>query len=92
MKYGSVIVGTTTTLIVPANCARTEVILTNASDSIVVYIGQDSLVKASTGMPFYENQSRGHARGFGAYLGPIYGIVKDNGETPTADVRFWETT
>lgn len=87
MTYGSVTITSTATLIVEGNCNRKEIIITNYSDDVVVFIGQDENVTTSTGTPFYENQSRGHARGFGAYLGPIYGICSG-----TADVRYWETT
>lgn len=87
MIYGAVEITTTATLIVAENCERKEIIITNNSDDVVVYIGQDENVTVDTGTPFYENQSRGHARGFGAYLGPIYGICSG-----TADVRYWETT
>jgi len=88
MKYGAVPVTTEPTLIIDANCDRKEIIITNNEEEIVVYIGQDENVTVETGTPFYENQSRGHARGFGAYLGPIWGVVA-SGE---ADVRYWETT
>lgn len=88
MIYGTVSVGTTSILIIPANTARTEIQITNSSDTVVVYIGMDSSVTTATGLPFYENQARGHARGFGTYLGDIWGIVASG----SADVRFWETT
>jgi len=87
MIYGAVSITSTATLIVAANCDRKEIIITNNSEDVVVYIGQDENVTVDNGTPFYENQSRGHARGFGAYLGPIYGICSG-----TADVRYWETT
>ncbi len=88
MKYGAVEITTTPTLIIADNCDRKEIIITNNSDDTVVYIGQNDQVSRETGTPFYENQSRGHARGFGSYLGPIYGVVASG----TADVRYWETT
>lgn len=88
MKYGAVTVTDVATLIIADNSARTEVIITNASDDVPVFIGQDPSVTVETGTPFYENQTRGHTRGFGSYLGPIWGIT----ETGEADVRYWETT
>lgn len=88
MIYGAVTITTEATQIIPANCDRKEIIITNNERRKVVYIGMDASVTVSTGTPFYENQSRGHARGFGSYLGPIYGIVASG----TADVRYWETT
>ena len=88
MTNGAVTITTEATRIIPANCNRKEIIITNNSDKKVVYIGMDASVTVETGTPFYENQSRGHARGFGSYLGPIYGIVASG----TADVRYWETT
>lgn len=89
MTYGAVTVTTTATLIVEFNCNRKEVIITNNNDEdVTVYIGMDENVTVDTGTPFYANQTRGHARGFGTYLGPIYGIVASG----TCDVRYWETT
>lgn len=88
MKYGAVLIDTEPKLILAANCDRKECIITNVSDDIVVFIGQNANVTIDNGTPFYENQTRGHARGFGTYLGDIWGVVA-SGE---ADVRYWETT
>jgi len=89
MKYGQTTVTDTATLIISDNCRRTEIILTNNNDDdVTVYIGMDENVTVDNGTPFYGNQSRGHARGFGTYLGPIWGIV----ESGSCDVRYWETT
>lgn len=89
MIYGAVEVTTTATLLVAENCERKEIILTNNNDEdVVVYIGMDANVTVDNGTPFYGNQTRGHARGFGTYLGPIWGIVANG----TCDVRYWETT
>lgn len=85
--YGAVSVGTTATLIIADNCNRKEIIITNASDDTVVYIGMDDQVTAATGTPFYENQTRGGSKDFGWWAGPIYGITASG----SADVRFWET-
>jgi hypothetical protein len=89
MIYGAVEITTEATQIVSANCDRKEIIITNTNDEdVTVYIGMDENVTVETGTPFYANQTRGHARGFGTYLGPIYGIVASG----TCDVRYWETT
>lgn len=85
--YGAVLITTTPTMIVDANPWRKEIILTNASQNVVVFIGMDKDVTILTGTPFYENQTRGHARGFGTYLGAFWGVCASS-----ADVRFWETT
>lgn len=87
MSYAAVSVTTVAKLIVEANTQRQEIIITNNS-STDMYIGMDSNVTSSNGLPLYSNQTREKSRGFGTYLGPIYGITLSG----TCDVRFWETT
>lgn len=87
MSYGSITVTTTPTEIIGANCNRKEIIISNMTN-VIVYIGKDANVTTSNGTPFYYKQTRGHARGFGTYLGSIWGVVASG----TADVRYWETT
>jgi hypothetical protein len=89
MIYGAITVTNEPTQIIAGNCERKEIIITNNNDEdVVVYIGMDENVTVDNGTPFYGNQTRGHARGFGTYLGPIWGIVASG----TCDVRYWETT
>lgn len=88
MKYGQITVTNSPTLIIAGNESRKEVIFSNDSSSVKIYIGMDNLVTTSNGLPFHQNETRGHARGFGTYLGPIYGVTA----TGSADVRYWETT
>lgn len=87
-SYGAVTVTTSPSLIIAGNCDRKEIQIVNNETDKVIYIGMNSNVTVNNGIPFYENQARGHYRGFGCWLGDIWGIVED-GE---ADVRYWETT
>jgi len=87
-SYGNVTVTTAVTLIVAANTNRKEIEIVNNTQNSVIYIGTDTNVTASNGLPVYEYQSRGKSRGFGTYLGPIYGVVS----SVEANVRYWETT
>lgn len=80
-------VGNTATLIAAANPKRQELIITNNSVSPDAYIGPDSSVTTTTGLPLYAGQTRERSRGFSIWLGPVYGIVASG----TADIRVWET-
>ena len=84
----NVSVGNTATLIIAANAARQELIITNNSVSPDIYIGPDSSVTAVTGLPLYAGQTREKSRGFAIHLGDVYGITASG----TADIRVWETT
>jgi hypothetical protein len=89
MAYGSVTVTDSATVLVAANCARQELLLSNISTGDDIYLGMDSAVTTSNGIPLYAGQDRERSRGFGTYLGPIYAIAKIG---KSVDVRFWETT
>lgn len=86
-SVNTVTVSSTATLIIAANANRQELIITNNSVSTDIFIGIDSSVTSSTGLPLYANQSREKSRGFGTWLGPVYGITASS----TADIRIWET-
>ncbi len=88
MSYGSTTVTTTATQIIASNTKRKNLTIANTSDSYIVYIGPDSSVTTSNGIPLYENQTRDQDKIPEGYLGPVYGIVSSS----TADVRYWETT
>ena len=75
MSYGAVTVLTTATLIVPANTARRNLTVTNASASGIIYIGPDTSVATSNGIPLYEFQTRDQDKVPEGYCGPVYGIV-----------------
>ena len=86
--YTNVSVGNTATLIVAANSGRQELFITNNSTSPDIFIGSDSSVTASTGLPLYAGQTRERSRGFSIWLGNVYGISASG----TADIRVWETS
>lgn len=89
MAYGTITVTTSATLVVNANTKRQDLIITNNSVSTDVYIGQDSSVTTSNGLPLYANQTRERSRNGGTYgwLGPVYAICASG----TADIRYWES-
>jgi len=89
MAYGAVNVTDTATLILAANVQRQGILLVNADEDDTVYLGMDASVTVANGLPFYSNSSRQMDRGFGLWLGPIYGIC-DTGAA--ASVRYWEVT
>lgn len=88
MFFNTVSVGTTPTLIVPANAQRLSLIVVNTSSG-TVYLGQDTTVTTSNGIPMLQNQNLTEdSGGTKMYCGPIYGIVASS----TSDVRAWERT
>jgi hypothetical protein len=87
-SYGKVsIPATTATLIVAANPKRQSIIITNNSITDG-YIGMNSSVTDSNGLPLYGNQTREKDRSGGTteWLGPIYGYSASG----TLDFRYWE--
>lgn len=82
----NVSVGATATLIIAANTKRQELIITNNSTSPDIFLGITSAVTSSTGLPLYAGQTRERSRGFGTWLGDVYGISASG----TADIRVWE--
>lgn len=81
-------IGNTATLIIAANAARQELIITNNSTSPDIYIGPDNTVTTTNGLPLYAGQTRERSRGFSIHLGDVYGISASG----TADIRVWQTT
>lgn len=75
-------------LIIAANAARQELIITNNSTSPDAYIGPDTTFTSSTGLPLYAGQTRERSRGFSIWLGAVYGVTASG----TADIRAWETS
>lgn len=84
----NVSVTNTATLIIAANSQRQELFITNNGVTPDAYIGPDNTVTASNGLPLYAGQTRERDRGFGSWLGTVYGITSSG----TADIRVWETT
>jgi hypothetical protein len=92
MGYGSVSVGTATSvLIVSANTLRLSVIIVNNGSSLI-YLGDDSLVSSNTGLPLNTIDSSGgyyeDSGGTRTYLGDYYAISQNSKN----DVRYWERT
>lgn len=83
----SVSVGTSATLIVAANTRRQTLIVANVDATLTVFVGEDNTVTTANGVPIFAETDRVSDRGFGLYLGPVFGIVSSG----TADVRVWET-
>ena len=87
MTYNTVTVSNVATLILAPNTARLSLLLVNASTDTTIYIGQDTSVTTTNGVPIYpESNLTEDSGGTKMYCGPIYGIVS----TGTADCRYWE--
>ena len=80
-SYGSVSVGTSATQILASNSNRKALIIYNNGDT-TVYIGLDSNVTTTSGMPL-PPYAYMHVKD---YTGPVYGIVSSG----SADVRYVE--
>lgn len=87
MAYTNYTVTSSATLLAAANPKRQELIITNNSTTTDAFIGMDSNVTTANGLPLYAGQTRERSRGFGTWLGPVYGIVASG----STDVRIWET-
>lgn len=74
------------TLILAANAWRTGMTIYNNS-SVTVYIGTDSSVATSTGIPLLAGANYDF-NSWQAYRGPVYGLAA----SATADVRYMEWT
>jgi len=86
MAYGAVSVGNTATKIINNNCGRQALMLVNNSSDTIVYLGTDSSVTTTTGLPLFYYSTRDFTKTFGYYNGDIYGITASG----TADIRYWE--
>jgi hypothetical protein len=87
MAYAAVSVTTSATLIVGANTQRRNLTIVNDGSS-TIYIGPDSSITTSNGIPLYGRQGRAEDRIPEGYQGDVYGIIGSG----TADVRYWENT
>ena len=86
MSYNTVTVTTSATLIVANNTQRQSILVTNTGTG-TVYLGPDSSVTTSNGMPLVTNGTYAEdSGGTRMFLGDIYGIVASG----TSDVRYWE--
>ncbi len=86
MAYFQVLVSGTSTLIVPGNPQRLNLITRNIGN-LVVYVGQDSNVTTLTGIPLNQNDVLNDDNsGTGGYKGPIYGVLTSG----TSKVAYWE--
>lgn len=88
MAYAQILVSSTSTIIVPGNSQRLNLIVRNIGSS-TLYIGQDSNVTVSNGIPLNQNDVLNDDNsGTGGYKGPVYGILASG----TSYVAFWERT
>jgi hypothetical protein len=86
MSFGSVTVGTDTTLILESNSQRLSLIITNAGNG-TVHIGQDASVTTSNAPFLMKNGSLTEdSGGTKMYCGPFYGMASSG----SATVYFWE--
>jgi hypothetical protein len=86
MAYSSVTVGNTATLLVAANTARLSLVIEN-NGSVTVYLGPDTSVSSSNGIPLLADGSfQEDSGGARMYQGDIYGVTASD----TSDVRVWE--
>jgi len=86
MAYGSKTITTAATLIVGANAKRQVLMIVNHSSKIC-FIGPDASITTATGIPLYEYSSKENTKAIGYYLGDVYAIASDVGNS---DVRYWE--
>ena len=86
--YADVDVTNTATLIIAKSDSRQQVEIVNTSSSVTVYLGMDSSVASTTGLPLYPNQGRSFTKLLTLWAGDIYGITASG----TADCRYWEVT
>lgn len=85
MAYGTITVTNAATSILAANNERKGSLIFNASNQ-TVYLGMDSSVTTSNGLPLLANASMQNSGQNEVWKGAIYGIVA----SATADCRFWE--
>lgn len=83
--YNTVTVTTTATQIMASNPLRKGCLITNTANA-TIYLGMDSSVTTSTGIPLAANATFNNAGTSDAWRGDIYGIIGSS----TADIRFWE--
>lgn len=84
-QYNTVSVGSTATVILPANLARRGCLVTNTSAG-TVYLGFDANVTTANGIPIVQNAFFNNSGENIAWRGVIYGIVSSG----TSDCRFME--
>jgi hypothetical protein len=85
VAFNTITVTNSATEIVGANPQRLSLILTNTG-SPTVYIGQDTSVTTSNGVPLKTDGTLTEdSGGTKMYCGPIYGICDSS-----SDVRYWE--
>lgn len=83
VQYNTVSVGTSATLVLESNPARRGMILANNS-AATVYIGSDSSVTTSTGIPIAANGNLTDSGPRDLWKGQVWGICASG----TSDVRY----
>lgn len=88
MAYGNVTANDVAKILVANNSKRQELTIVNYSSTTDVFLGPDSSVTSSNGIPLFSLQRNDRWKGpAGSYLGDIY-IICASGQT--ADIRYWE--
>lgn len=83
--YNTVTVTTNATKILSSNAERKGCLIANTSNQ-TVFLGMDSSVTTSNGLPVPANGTFNNAGLEAAWRGDVWGIVSGT----TADCRFWE--
>lgn len=84
-SFGTVTVGTTATLIKPANSSRIALIITPNTSGKIIFIGLDNSVTTANGIQLNQDDVFTIDQN-NLYTGAIFGIVA----TGTIDIRFIE--
>lgn len=84
-SYNTISVGSTATLIIASNPERKGLNIYN-NGTQTMYIGPDANITTANAMPILPNSPFDTENYWGAYRGPVYGIVASS----TLDCRYWE--
>jgi hypothetical protein len=84
--YGTVTVNATATQILSSNPSRKGCIINNNSSTLILYIGFDSSVSTTNGMPIPPNSYYYDSGTHDAWRGSVYGIAPSD----TINVRYQE--
>lgn len=82
--YGNLSIGTSSSIVIVSDNARKAAIIYN-NGSAVVYLGMDSTVTTTNGLPILPQASLETANRYGGWRGDIYAISG----SPSQDIRYW---
>lgn len=84
--YGAVTVTTSPTIILASNPNRRGCLIGNNDASATVYLGFDTNLTISNGMPLSSGATLQNSDDSALWRGPIYGVAASG----TIDTRYWE--